>query len=230
MPGMSGLEFCKAFRGLERQEYSYFILLTSKSKAVASGLENGADDFLTKPVSADELRARLRAGERILSMQNQLVEKNRLVVSTFEKLQRLYNYLDRDLIEARKLSPANAGSGSSSRLWGRAGGIDAASLWPYRWRSRRKLHDQQQSAGAIFRRCVRPWRCLGNDDCSIGGAAIRRLTRSEHRPPAGSGRNRTAWPPALVATRLNRMMIEDLQVDRVFHPCLRRGRSDQWCL
>ena len=105
MPGMSGLEFCQAFRRLDRQDYSYFILLTSKSEKteIASGLENGADDFLTKPVNSDELRARLRAGERILSMQDQLVEKNRLVLSTLEKLQDLYDSLDRDLIEARKL-------------------------------------------------------------------------------------------------------------------------------
>jgi sigma-B regulation protein RsbU (phosphoserine phosphatase) len=65
MPGMTGLELCKAFRALPREGYGYFILLTSKSEKteIASGLENGADDFLAKPVNSDELRARLRAGE-----------------------------------------------------------------------------------------------------------------------------------------------------------------------
>ncbi len=68
---MTGLEFCRAFRALPREGYGYFILLTSKSEKteVADGLDGGADDFLTKPVTADELRARLRAGERILAMQ-----------------------------------------------------------------------------------------------------------------------------------------------------------------
>ena len=89
MPGMSGLEFCSKFRALPREGYGYFILLTSKSEKteVADGLENGADDFLVKPVNFDELRARLRAGERILGMQGQLVEKNRVIGATLDELQ-----------------------------------------------------------------------------------------------------------------------------------------------
>jgi sigma-B regulation protein RsbU (phosphoserine phosphatase) len=105
MTGMTGVEFCKKFRALPRQVYGYFILLTSKSEKaeIADGLEAGADDFVPKPVSSDELRARLRAGLRILSMQAELVEKNRVVAQTLDELQRLYDSLDRDLVEARKL-------------------------------------------------------------------------------------------------------------------------------
>lgn len=105
MTGMTGVEFCKRFRALPREGYGYFILLTSKSEKaeIARGLEAGADDFVPKPVGSDELRARLRAGMRILSMQAELVEKNRVVAQTLEELQRLYDSLDRDLVEARKL-------------------------------------------------------------------------------------------------------------------------------
>lgn len=105
MPGMDGLEFCKQFRALNQDRYGYFILLTSKSEKgeVAHGLDVGADDFLTKPVSAAELRARLKAGERILHMESELVEKNRLVNETLSEISKLYDSLDRDLIEARNL-------------------------------------------------------------------------------------------------------------------------------
>lgn len=105
MPGMDGLEFCQAFRALPCDDYGYFILLTSKSdkEEMVRGLEGGADDFLSKPVNAQELRARISAGERILRMQRELTEKNRLISETLTELQQLYDSLDHDLIEAKKL-------------------------------------------------------------------------------------------------------------------------------
>ncbi|WP_113911798.1 PP2C family protein-serine/threonine phosphatase [Roseovarius dicentrarchi] len=105
MPGMSGIEFCREFRRMPRENYGYFILLTSKSdKAeIADGLDSGADDFLTKPVNPGELRARISAGERILQMERELNAKNRLVNTTLGELRALYELLDNDLIEAKKL-------------------------------------------------------------------------------------------------------------------------------
>ncbi len=105
MPGMNGLEFCITFRNLKSDRYTYFILLTSKSEKgeVAHGLDIGADDFLTKPVAALELKARIKAGERILNMERELTEKNRLVSETLTEISDLYESLDRDLLEARSL-------------------------------------------------------------------------------------------------------------------------------
>ncbi|WP_152494269.1 PP2C family protein-serine/threonine phosphatase [Roseovarius sp. THAF27] len=105
MPGMNGLELCRAFRALPREDYGYFILVTSKSEKeeVALGLDAGADDFLTKPINPGELRARIAAGDRIVRMQRELSETNRLVRETLAELQGLYDSLDSDLIEAKKL-------------------------------------------------------------------------------------------------------------------------------
>lgn len=105
MPGMNGPEFCHAFRQLDRAGYGYFILLTSKgeSREVAEGLNSGADDFLTKPFIFGELQARLRAGERIVEMHAQLIQKNRVVNEALDTIQKLYNGVQRDLSEARRL-------------------------------------------------------------------------------------------------------------------------------
>lgn len=105
MPGMTGIEFCRLLRQQHTDRYVYFILLTSKSDkaAVAEGLEVGADDFLAKPVDSGELRARIKAGERVLAMERMLRGNNALLTETFVKLRQLYDSLDRDLVDARKL-------------------------------------------------------------------------------------------------------------------------------
>ncbi|MEM9248511.1 MAG: SpoIIE family protein phosphatase [Pseudomonadota bacterium] len=105
MPGMSGIEFCRHFRQMPRESYGYFLLLTSKSdrEEIALGFDAGADDFLTKPVQGDELRARLAAGARVLRMEKELVAKNAQLSDALDELQTLYESLDNDLSEARKL-------------------------------------------------------------------------------------------------------------------------------
>ncbi|MEY8829082.1 PP2C family protein-serine/threonine phosphatase [Sedimentitalea sp. XS_ASV28] len=105
MPGMTGLEFCRAFRELSGLDYAYFILLTSKSEKneVAEGLNAGADDFLTKPVNNNELRARISAGGRILEMQRELSAKNRIITDTLDQLRVAYDTIDKDLIQAKKI-------------------------------------------------------------------------------------------------------------------------------
>ena len=105
MPGMGGLEFCSAFRNLDSEQYSYFILLTSKSEKqeVARGLDAGADDFLIKPLEADELRARISAGARILDMQRELSRKNQLIETALNELKLAHDAIDKDLMQARKI-------------------------------------------------------------------------------------------------------------------------------
>lgn len=105
MPGMDGPEFCARFRELGEEQYGYFILLTSKSERsdIAKGLEVGADDFITKPVNSVELRARLTAGERIVKMQRQLQEKNRQISEALTQIQELYDAIEVDLAEGKRL-------------------------------------------------------------------------------------------------------------------------------
>lgn len=75
MPGMDGVEICRKVRERRQQPHTYIILLTAKGRKedIVEGLETGADDYLTKPFDAQELKARVRAGLRILELQDELL-------------------------------------------------------------------------------------------------------------------------------------------------------------
>ncbi len=217
MPGMTGLEFCENFRARKGGRYGYFILLTSKSEKleIARGLDVGADDFLTKPVSAAELRARIRAGERILQMERQLTEKNRIITRTLDEISALYEVLDRDLVEARRLQQSlvrdryhDFGGAEVSLLLrpsGRVGG-DLVGFFP--------INDDAFGFFAI--------------DVSGHGIAAALLTArlAGHFSGSSAGQNLALKPragggfvprsPAAVAQHLNTLMQREIETDHYF--------------
>lgn len=77
MPGQSGVEVCRKLRTGDGARQPYVIILTSRDtkEDTVQGLESGADDYLTKPFHHDELRARIRVGERILELQDTLARR-----------------------------------------------------------------------------------------------------------------------------------------------------------
>jgi sigma-B regulation protein RsbU (phosphoserine phosphatase) len=77
MPELDGLEICRQVRAHPCREVRYLILLTSHGgpESVAEGLEAGADDFITKPFDARELRARLGVAARVAKLEDQLHER-----------------------------------------------------------------------------------------------------------------------------------------------------------
>ncbi len=83
MPNMDGVDLIRRIRQAQNSHYVYTIILTAKSQKddLIAGMEAGADDFLTKPFDADELKMRLRAGQRIVELQKRLKEKNRVLAS-----------------------------------------------------------------------------------------------------------------------------------------------------
>jgi len=75
MPGMNGVDICQKVRAELKEPYTYIILLTGQHKEqdIIAGMESGADDYITKPFKSNELRVRLRAGRRILELQDELL-------------------------------------------------------------------------------------------------------------------------------------------------------------
>lgn len=217
MTGMTGVDLCRAFRALPRDGYGYFILLTAKSESaeIARGLEAGADDFLTKPVGSDELRARLRAGERILGMQMELVEKNRMIGATLTELQKLYDSLDRDLIEARKLQQnlvrdrqLDFGQGRAAILMRPSGHVGGDLAGCFAINARRVALYSVDVSGHGVASAMMTVRLAGLLSATSPDQNIA-LT-------AGAKGQQDAWPPEMVAARFNKMMIEDMQVDQYF--------------
>jgi len=74
MPGLDGVEVCRKVRQASAAPYVYLIMLTAKTgrQDIVRGMEAGADDYVAKPFDEHELEVRLRAGRRIVELQEAL--------------------------------------------------------------------------------------------------------------------------------------------------------------
>lgn len=99
MPGLAGVDLCRRIRAAGLSRYVYVILCTSRGEKsdLIEGMDAGADDFLVKPVSADELRVKVRAGERVLSLQQGLADKNHELGQINHQLQSSHKRIEDDL-------------------------------------------------------------------------------------------------------------------------------------
>jgi two-component system, cell cycle response regulator len=95
MPELDGPGVCSEIRKQHERPYIHIVLLTSRGSKqdVVTGLESGADDYLTKPWDPAELTARLRVGQRILQLEDRLVEARETMrfKATHDHLTSLFN-------------------------------------------------------------------------------------------------------------------------------------------
>ena len=91
MPGLSGPQVCRGVRALRQLQRPYLLLVTSKNNRAEeiAGFEAGADDYVVKPFQAEELRARVKVGRRVIELQNALEEQVGTTRSAWETNQLL---------------------------------------------------------------------------------------------------------------------------------------------
>lgn len=102
MPKVSGIELCRQIRAANSERYTYLILCTSRGEKadLIEGMDAGADDFLVKPISKEEIRVRVRAGERVLELERGLSERNRALNEINAQLEKAYEQIKGDLKSA----------------------------------------------------------------------------------------------------------------------------------
>jgi response regulator RpfG family c-di-GMP phosphodiesterase len=103
MPGLDGLELCRRIRKDHAASYIYLILISAQdSRAdIVHGLESGVDDYITKPIDMDALRARIEIGVRIVNLERTLNRKIEIITAnhyqTIRMFSRMMEVVDDDL-------------------------------------------------------------------------------------------------------------------------------------
>ncbi len=106
MPLLNGLDLCRQVREMDLPHYVYILFLSAKtsSEEMISALEQGADEFIRKPVYQGELMARIRAGKRLLEMERRLSQMARTDSLTGMLTQRsFFDSLEKEWIRSEKL-------------------------------------------------------------------------------------------------------------------------------
>jgi len=95
MPSVDGPTLCRQIREHEDLAGMYVLLLTSRDTRadLVAGLDAGADDYLTKPVDREELRARVHVGMRVATLQTRLQERVGELQAALEQVTRLEGLL-----------------------------------------------------------------------------------------------------------------------------------------
>lgn len=112
MPKLDGVGVCRAIRERQQESYVYTILLTAKTQKedVVRGIEAGADDYIVKPCNPLELEVRLRAGRRVVELQQDLIQSREALrteamhdfLTGLLNRAALFEHLDKELVRVQR--------------------------------------------------------------------------------------------------------------------------------
>jgi phosphoserine phosphatase RsbU/P len=125
MPQIDGLEVCRQIKADPNLSTTFFVLLTSRNAVEdrVVGLDTGADDFLSKPIDMNELKARVRAGLRLRQVTQDLqLQKQRLEAELSEAAEYVRSLLPAPLegsvsIDSRFIPSTQLGGDSFDYYW-----------------------------------------------------------------------------------------------------------------
>ncbi|TFG36726.1 MAG: response regulator [Nitrospirales bacterium] len=118
MPGIDGLELCSRIKNAEGSRYTYVIMVTQKENThdIVTAMDAGADDFITKPYVKAELAVRIRAGERVLSLESRDVVIFSLAKLAESRDPETGNHLERIRFYSKELAEAIGRSDSTQEI------------------------------------------------------------------------------------------------------------------
>jgi response regulator RpfG family c-di-GMP phosphodiesterase len=95
MPGLDGLELCQRIREKDELSYIYLILVSAQDSQtdILHGLESGVDDYITKPVDMEALRARIDIGVRIVNLERTLKRKIEIITANHYQTIRMFSQI-----------------------------------------------------------------------------------------------------------------------------------------
>ena len=95
MPGMDGLELCRRIRESQAAGYIYLILISAQNAKddIVRGLESGVDDYITKPIDLNALRARIDIGVRIVNLERSLQRKIDIITASHHQTIRMFSQI-----------------------------------------------------------------------------------------------------------------------------------------
>ncbi|MCD6293795.1 MAG: response regulator, partial [Deltaproteobacteria bacterium] len=104
MPEMDGMALCKKIRASSVDDYTYIIIVTAKDQKqnLIEAFKEGADDYLAKPFDPDELKARIKTGERIVLLEKKYKKLETDLINSRDKLKVVFDSVHEEIVSVDK--------------------------------------------------------------------------------------------------------------------------------